>query len=518
MINQQLLDYVKDCLNKGAGKEQISETLIKAGWQKDDISEAIKSLTLNIVVPKIILPVASTKPLQDDHKFSELKLTNQNNEISDPLKSVAKSPHKPFKFNFKIKGKVLAIVLVLVGVSILGGGAFAYFNYYMQTPEKVMAKMLNNISTVKSVEYSGDLKIEIDENFAKIYNLHALSTDVATSNDPNGLKINFSGVADYNNINKPQGRFLVNFSSSDQTVTAANISLETLAKDSVFYLKVNSFPETGITDINSLKNQWIKFSLDSFKEQIGAAKISEIASSSSLTLDQAKKIKNIFRENKIFSVAEELARENVSGLDSFHYKLNIDKIALQKAIESSYEVVTYKKLSDSEKADLNKEIANSEISNLEIWISKIDYLPIKLAFNNKIKLANGSPVAKMNSILSFKNFNKPLVLKLPETSLDIKELIAKVTSAISADNNKGEAVATSTDVNILTPENLPNGISVASSSPVSLDSDNDGLTDEQELIYGTDKNNSDTDGDGFLDGAEVKNGYNPNGSGKLVIK
>lgn len=49
----------------------------------------------------------------------------------------------------------------------------------------------------------------------------------------------------------------------------------------------------------------------------------------------------------------------------------------------------------------------------------------------------------------------------------------------------------------------------------SLDSDRDGLTDAEEVKYGTDKNNPDTDGDGYKDGAEVQSGYNPKGSGKL---
>lgn len=43
-----------------------------------------------------------------------------------------------------------------------------------------------------------------------------------------------------------------------------------------------------------------------------------------------------------------------------------------------------------------------------------------------------------------------------------------------------------------------------------VDTDNDGLTDEQELnIYFTDPKNPDTDGDGFLDGEEIKNNYSP---------
>lgn len=41
------------------------------------------------------------------------------------------------------------------------------------------------------------------------------------------------------------------------------------------------------------------------------------------------------------------------------------------------------------------------------------------------------------------------------------------------------------------------------------DSDQDGLTDEQEIIYGTDINLPDTDHDGFPDGLEIESGYSP---------
>ena len=49
------------------------------------------------------------------------------------------------------------------------------------------------------------------------------------------------------------------------------------------------------------------------------------------------------------------------------------------------------------------------------------------------------------------------------------------------------------------------------------DSDQDGLTDREEAkVYGTDPLKADTDGDGYPDGQEVKNGFNPKGPGKLL--
>jgi hypothetical protein len=48
---------------------------------------------------------------------------------------------------------------------------------------------------------------------------------------------------------------------------------------------------------------------------------------------------------------------------------------------------------------------------------------------------------------------------------------------------------------------------------MTLDSDNDGLPDRVEIIYGTNPYNADSDGDGSTDGAEVATGHNPLDSG-----
>ena len=61
----------------------------------------------------------------------------------------------------------------------------------------------------------------------------------------------------------------------------------------------------------------------------------------------------------------------------------------------------------------------------------------------------------------------------------------------------------------MTPVPVPEGLSDVA------DPDEDGLTNAEERHYGTDTAKADTDGDGFKDSEEVRNGYNPLGSGKL---
>lgn len=49
------------------------------------------------------------------------------------------------------------------------------------------------------------------------------------------------------------------------------------------------------------------------------------------------------------------------------------------------------------------------------------------------------------------------------------------------------------------------------------DTDSDGLSDYEEVkLYNTDPTDSDSDDDGYIDGEELKAGYNPLGSGKLL--
>jgi hypothetical protein len=90
--------------------------------------------------------------------------------------------------------------------------------------------------------------------------------------------------------------------------------------------------------------------------------------------------------------------------------------------------------------------------------------------------------------------------------VDINDIKTSENSVPQADNNLD-----SNKDGISDQEAINQGL-----NPHTTDNDSDGIFDVDELnITKTNPLNSDTDGDGHSDLEEIQNGYNPNGEGKL---
>ncbi len=135
-----------------------------------------------------------------------------------------------------------------------------------------------------------------------------------------------------------------------------------------------------------------------------------------------------------------------------------------------------------------------------------------------------------------------------KSGLVSREVTEKATTSKDAEDDQIKPeIAVNTDTTALTPANaevtdkVSNKIEVSSSSPetesatrtiktidvsdtfvnkeysLSPDVDQDGLSDVEELIFGTGTGSKDSDNDGYSDLAEIGNQYNPAGEGKLIV-
>ncbi|MBU1907810.1 hypothetical protein KKF59_01610 [Patescibacteria group bacterium] len=68
----------------------------------------------------------------------------------------------------------------------------------------------------------------------------------------------------------------------------------------------------------------------------------------------------------------------------------------------------------------------------------------------------------------------------------------------------------------ITPEQPAEAIAEVVQPVAAPDSDSDGLSDAEEVLFGTSVSNVDSDGDGYNDGSEVMNGYDPETLGQTL--
>lgn len=85
---------------------------------------------------------------------------------------------------------------------------------------------------------------------------------------------------------------------------------------------------------------------------------------------------------------------------------------------------------------------------------------------------------------------------------------------ININENTNTEINVNLNTNVNVNSNINNNINITQIRS-SKDSDNDLLTDVEEVLYGTTPTKPDSDGDGYIDGQEILAGYNPMGKGDL---
>ena len=456
MINQQLVDYINQELKLGIDRKKIETDLVAAGWQSGDISDSFESLA----------------PKKD-----------------------SKSRSPKLKINFK---KILIISgCVLIGLIFIGGIAYAY-NAYFYSPEKNIGRMLGNLKNIKTMAYSGELNVSANVPATPI-----------SEKKLSKLSVSFNGASDTQNADDLRGAFSFQIKTDAMSGQEMSLGLEARSLSKTLFLKLSNLPNIGFIDLGFFNDKWIKLD-ESTIGQGGVASSSEKIDGN-LIKEKAAKIQNLPSQDKFIKITETLKSEKIEGQDTYHYKYIIDKEALKKFISDYSTLIDDKALTAEQIASSSEQIDQIDLAEGEIWIGKSDFMPYKLSFAASTK---DEKAINTNLVLSFKNFNQVIKIEEPTDVKTLTELIGGLMGGMfggSGSNPLGDSTDTLNASSSF-------GFSNEDSKLMDVDSDGDGLNDYEEInVYTTHPNNPDTDGDGFSDRQEVKGGYNPLGTGKLII-
>ncbi len=382
--------------------------------------------------------------------------------------------------------KTLWVLVGVAAVLLLGaGGVWAYRTWYAPSSKAVFSKLLEQWSVVSSVAYEASIAM----------------VPPADSGEED-ISVSFDGVFDMTDSESPAsaGTLAIPLGLPG----TADLTIETVSVDDVFYLRVNNIPDLGFADLTDLNGQWVRISASDIAElgtQFGALEESANAledfkqTQTDLENELRQKedqLKALFVNSSALTLEGRAVTETIAGVETDHYQFVINPEKAKQLITDVLALLETE-LPDEQGlvATLNEAIDQGSLPAVGIWVGKQDSLPYRIALAGTVSNPDTPEESSSFAItVDFKNYNQPVAISAPATSLPLEEAIAPIVSLLSPEQEL--------------PADLP-------------DTDADGLPDDVEALYGADPANPDTDADGYSDGTEVENGYNPNGQGELAI-
>ena len=394
---------------------------------------------------------------------------------------------------------VLKIVIIVLGVLILGTGAFA--GVYFTTKKSYTDVVKNSFEAMKNLQswshsltaqakisQSSDIMAVLQGDNEKLN----LGLDIKAHIIKKTKDVDFSAEVNLWNIDKEDETISTEFKKIDKSIFVKIPNLQNIPYIGMFL--------TGVMDFD-LEGKW--FIIDTKdKEELGNNPIDGIINKANESFvkfeeetdkneDIIMEAQQMFFEFDVFDVLEVEKDKTDAGVKIYKYKFSLNKenaLSYVRAVNELFdedkkvEEVKFLKIMDAlQSLEISLEIDRKTyyIYQAEIILSASD----EGKFNLQLQLGN-----------EMSNFNMVQAIPIPENKITFKEIMTMIERKKM--NEKLETLSTM--------ENLLK------------DSDEDGLTDyDEKYIYFSDINNEDSDGDSFLDGEEVKNGFDPMGEDKL---
>ncbi len=417
-MEKEIVDYITAAKNHGLTEQEIKQNLLKAGWEAAAVENSfvkVKAASQKTeLMPK---PVIEHTPAQAPVASVPAALPISDAHFTTPNK--AKRP-------------VLIFVIVLLGILLLGGGAFGYYTYVLNNPEKTWQKFSEN-------PQSKIYQSEVTFSYSDPNSLNSTSSFISLQN----LKFDFTGnvYANTAEADKPQSD-----SSLQYTYSSGNTSISTgfeyILLDNVLYLNIGNNPilsMLGNSFGNDQKVDWIKIDLKKLEDSPNSDAAQAKTFKDIFSADFTGQIEKIWDDAHIITVSKYVGREKVGGVNTLHFQNQLDKQALKNALGETITKVLEKvrgqgaEIKDEDLANVkfaaDSIIDKIEVQNLETWIGTSDFRLYK------IKFASNAP-----SVISAIQYLSNVQQQATANSRDAKRLadIRQLASALELyynDNN-----------------------------------------------------------------------------------
>ena len=473
MINEALLNKVKQYLEQGLGEEEIKKALEPDGWNSSDVEEAYKIVTGSLAASE---PSSYQEETSRSVSYKDEPYQDRGAPLSSPTEepsfSAGPDPVEP-ALKPKSSKKMMLVVFAVVAALICAG--FLAYSYYFPSPEKVTEKMFEKLTEVRSYEYSGEMEIEMATNFptepflpvfneegsdtranflASIFSvlggLFTQNEEVSElpsldDSETKGVyKISFEGSLDFIDKENPKLASLVNVTIDDPSLLGVfgesakpSFSLESRVVDKIFYIKIGG-NDLGIGFLDSIATGWIRIDSEELKQEIEEFGIApeetkEIEEQKEEYLEKLKQVKEVFFKYKVFKVAEGLKSEKINKHNCHHYLIRIDKeetkkffmelIDIFESLESTE--LTEDELTEMEKS-LGEALEKAKLPDIEIWIGKRDSMLYKIAFGDVIEESEYVGGGKYSIFCVFDKFNEPFDVQVPASTKSIEEILEEM--------------------------------------------------------------------------------------------
>lgn len=395
MLNQDLLNYIRESLNQGFSKDEIRDTLLNVGWRMDDIAEVFGHIGAS----------DNAQVVMNSLLFSKKKMA--------------------------VLASVLAVFLFT------GSSVFAGYYYYKTMPARTIQKMGDHMNEIKTFHYSANL------------NFSGRDADVKVDTE-----IKLGGAADILDENNIKSYSDITFSSkafsndNGASGNENNIFLGIFHKkiDNANYLKLEVLQEGNDEEILSflksakIDGKWVEISakdLEEFADVPPVGQSSGIESAGAedpqpLPVDQLKtieKLKDIFQKHELFDTNEYLGSETMQdGAETRHIKFTANKEELKKfLVEAAAELgnsVSQYGAEEDYKKELKESVGALEMAEGDIWVGKDDSFLHKIEI--KVKMKDETSEGDFNFSLEFFDINKPVDVEVPADAMPIMDVLKNV--------------------------------------------------------------------------------------------